>query len=107
MEKNSIFIKIKNFFKNIFNNQKKFPLREEKPDTVKMNATELNKKEFLEIYEKIKNGEADILSIDPDVTEKMCILLEEEIKLKQKLLDNKIAQIVQIDKDMDKLKSAI
>ena len=92
MKESNIFNKIKSFFKNIFNNQKKLPVP---------------KKEFLDMYDKLKKGELDILSIDPDISERMCTLLEEEIKLKENLLNSKLLQIDQLDEDIKKLKTAI
>lgn len=41
----------------------------------------IKKKEFLELYENSKNGKVDLLSIPPETLKKMCILLEEEIKI--------------------------
>ena len=97
MKESNIFNKIKSFFKNIFNNQKKLPEA----------SNFVPKKEFLDMYDKLKKGELDILSIDPDISERMCTLLEEEIKLKENLLNSKLLQIDQLDEDIKKLKTAI
>ncbi len=48
---------------------------------------EIDKKEFLELYEKAKKDKVDLNSLPPETLKKMCILLEEEIKIKQKRID--------------------
>lgn len=118
MKENNIFNKIINFFKNIFRNQKKLPPvsnvennSQEKSNispiqTTQNSVEKADKKQFLDMYEKVKKGEVDILSIDPDETEKICMLLEEEIKLKEKLLDKKMSQISEIEENIKKLKES-
>ena len=109
--KDNIFTKIMNFFKRIFNNQDKL-LQSGKSEETTLNKTQtesekLDKKEFFEIYEKLKKGDVDILSMDPDKSEKMCKLLEEEIKLKEKLLDSKLSKANEIDEKIKKLDEAV
>ena len=103
MKTNNIVSKIKKIFQNIFNTQKKFPIVKEAEDSQEENLEVTDKKQFLEVYEKLKKGEVDILSMEPDKSEKMCILLEEEIKLKEKLLEKKLSQIAQIKENIEKL----
>lgn len=47
----------------------------------------IDKKEFLELYENSKKGNVDLLKIPPEILKKMCILLEEEIRLKEKEIE--------------------
>ena len=42
---------------------------------------DIDKKEFLELYEEAKKGEVDVYKLPPKTLEMMCTLLEEEIKL--------------------------
>lgn len=90
--KENIFAKIKNFFKNLFFKKNKNEVfntvtqnieetREPKSTSKKY---ETDKKEFFELYENSKKGEIDLLSLPPETLKKMCALLEEEIKLKEK-----------------------
>ena len=43
----------------------------------------INKKKFLELYEKAKNNEIDLNTIPPEILKNMCKLLEEEVKIKE------------------------
>lgn len=84
--KKSIFSKIKSFFKNLFSKkQVTVPIQNEIIENNKNNYEE-NKRAFMDLYEKAKNGDIDLFSIDPDKMEKMCKLLEEEIKIKERNL---------------------
>lgn len=52
-----------------------------------MNNTEnfeMNKKEFLKLYEKAKKNQIDLHTLPEETLKKMCTLLEEEIKMKQR-----------------------
>ena len=88
--KENIFTKIKNFFRGLFSKKKEYNctnsiaqnIQETEPNNIEQYETD--KKEFLEIYEKSKKGEVDLLSLSPDALKKMCALLEEEIKMKEK-----------------------
>ncbi len=102
MSENNIFIKIKNFIKNIFSTQKRLPT----PQSTNIRQ-DLNKEQFLKLYDDLKSGEADLFSIHPDQMEKICMLLEEEIKLKQNQLDAKLAQISAMDTKIAQLKNSI
>lgn len=53
----------------------------------------INKKEFLELYGNSKKGKVDLLTLPPEILKKMCILLEEEIKIKERQLEKLKAQI--------------
>lgn len=107
---NSIFTKIKNFFRNIFNKQKRLTAAEviETTKEVTQDAPmSLNKEQFLSLYEKLKKGDVDIFSIDPDEVEKMCMLLDEEIKIKQNKLNMKLAEINKLDSQIAELNNSI
>lgn len=43
----------------------------------------LYKKQFLELYKDSKNYKIDLYTLPPETLEKMCTLLEEEIKIKE------------------------
>ncbi len=45
---------------------------------------EINKKEFLELYDNSKKGNVDLLTLPPEILKNMCLLLEEEIKMKER-----------------------
>lgn len=94
--KESVFSKIKNLFKNLFiKKQVVIPVQNELIETSKINHKnnknnyEDNKKNFMDLYEKTKKGDIDLFSIDPEKLEKMCKLLEEEIKIKERNLQEK------------------
>lgn len=110
MKNNNIFIKIKKFFKNLFNKTKALPLAENieyKEEKVIAESNKLSKEQFFDLYEKLKKGDVDIFTIDPDEVEKMCILLEEETKFKEKLLTKRLAEINEIDNKTKELKIAM
>lgn len=87
--------KIKNFFRNLFYSSKKSEniglANEKKENNIAQNI--VSKDEFMSIYQKAKNKEIDLETLEPKMLEKMCILLEEEISLKQKKLDEKLLKI--------------
>ena len=97
--KENIFTKIKNFFKGLFfrKEDKKY-ISQTSPN---INGTEKNgmredkidKRSFLELYEKSKKGEVDLFSLSPEKLEKMCELLEEEIKIKRRNNEIKRAKL--------------
>lgn len=43
-----------------------------------------------ELYEKVKNCEIDMYTLDNEILEKIGIMLNEEIKIKQNYIKNKI-----------------
>ena len=97
--KENIFTKIRNFFKGLFYKKEKFNdanlasqnIEEiEKTDTEKY---ETDKREFLDLYENAKQGKVDMLSLSSDTLEKMCELLEEEIKIKERNNEIKRAKL--------------
>ena len=57
------------------------------------NKSEINKKEFLKLYENSKKGNVDLLTLPPETLKKMCILLEEEIKMKKRGIEKIKAQL--------------
>ena len=46
--------------------------------------SEINKKDFLELYDKSKKGNVDLYSLPTETVKMMCMLLEEEIKIKKR-----------------------
>ena len=87
--KEGIFSKIKNFFKNLFvKKQLAIPVQNKLIENNKNNYVD-NKRNFMDLYEKTKKGDIDLFSIAPEKLEKMCKLLEEEIKIKERNLQEK------------------
>lgn len=43
-----------------------------------------------EIYQKVKNGEIDMYTLDNDTLEKIGRMLDEEMKIKKAYIENKI-----------------
>lgn len=111
-----IFTKITKFIKQIFN--KKRTLLPEIHDVQNQRITESNniekpksarksKEEILQLYERFRNGEVDIFTLDTDLAENICVLLEEENKIKEKQLNIKMNEIAELDKKINALKNAI
>lgn len=106
--KDNIFSKIKNWFQGIFFKNKIQKETKnvtentynidntnnniEKTDS-KLKMYEEDKNSFMEIYKKVKNKEIDIDMLDEETTEKICQLLEEEVKLKGKIINDKYKRI--------------
>ena len=97
--KENIFTKIKNFFNGLFLKKEEYNYTNsiaqnieevKKPD---IDEYETDKKEFLELYENSKKGEVDLLSLSPEKLKKMCELLEEEIKMKERNNEIKRAKL--------------
>ena len=58
--------------------------------------SELTKREFFDLYEKLKKDKVDLIEMPTETFENMCILLEEEIKIKEryiKELKNKLSNL--------------
>ena len=95
--KDNVFSKIKNWFQGIFfKNKVQKETKKVTENTYNIEKTdsrlkmyEENKNSFMEIYKKVKNKEIDIDMLDEETTEKICQLLEEEIKLKGKIINDK------------------
>ena len=47
------------------------------------------KEEFFNIYQKYKIDAIDLYSLDQETLEKMCEIIQEEINIKKKILENK------------------
>ena len=47
------------------------------------------KEEFFNIYQKSKIDAIDLYSLDQETLEKMCEIIQEEINIKKKILENK------------------
>jgi len=73
----SIFERIKNFVSKI---SKKNEIE---------NVT-VNKEDIWDMYKKAKEGKIDIRTIDAETVNKLCILIKEEIKLKEQIRDKKL-----------------
>lgn len=88
--KENIFTKIKNFLRRKFFKKEDYKYVDSVSHSIKetkqnnIESYEMDKKDFLELYEKSKKGEVDLLSLAPETLKKMCALLEEEIKIKER-----------------------
>ena len=99
--KENIFTKIKKFFKNLLFKKEENKLINTATQSIEKTKVkksvsenyETDKKDFLELYEKSKKGEIDLLSLPPETLKKMCSLLEEEIKIKEKNNELKRAKL--------------
>ena len=49
-----------------------------------IDSNKIEKKDFLELYENAKRGKIDLYQLPKATLEKICALLEEEIKIKEK-----------------------
>ena len=90
--------KIKQFFKNIIlkNNVKQLEAPKEN-DLIKKNEEKLkkqnDKKEFFEIYNKVKKAEYNLSDLTTDQAQKTIAMLKSEINLKQNKLNNDITEL--------------
>ena len=90
--------KIKQFFKNIIlkNNVKQLEAPKEN-DLIKKNEEKLkkqnDKKEFFEIYNKVKKAEYNLNDLTTDQAQKTIAMLKSEINLKQNKLNNDITEL--------------
>ena len=90
--------KIKQFFKNIIlkNNVKQLEAPKEN-DLIEKNEEKLkkqnDKKEFFEIYNKIKKAEYNLNELTTDQVQKTIDMLKSEINLKQNKLNNDITEL--------------
>ncbi len=95
-KKHSIIQKIIDFFKNRFykkqqknmNNSNMVITKEyDNSDVINKNLESIKqnqKKQFLELYEKAKKDEIDLYSLDEETLRKLCLLIQEELKIVQK-----------------------
>ena len=99
VHKENIFTKIKKFFKGLFfkkeepNYIESASQNKEEIKKIDTEQYEIDKKEFLELYENSKKGEVDLLSLSPETLKKMCTLIEEEIRIKEKNNEIKRAKL--------------
>ncbi len=90
--------KIKQFFKNIIlkNKVKQLEAPKEK-DLIEKNEEKLkkqnDKKEFFEIYNKVKKAEYNLNDLTTDQAQKTIAMLKSEINLKQNKLNNDITEL--------------
>ena len=90
--------KIKQFFKNIIlkNNVKQLEAPKEN-DLIEKNEEKLkkqnDKKEFFEIYNKVKKAEYNLSDLTTDQAQKTIAMLKSEINLKQNKLNNDITEL--------------
>lgn len=91
-KKNSIFFIIGQFFKNIFT--KKSKIRTLNPAKEEIDT----KKEFFNIYNKLKNKEISIKDVKEEDLKKINQLLEEEIKLNKKEYEKETNEIAEAKK---------
>ena len=90
--------KIKQFFKNIILKNKVKQLEAPKEnDLIEKNEEKLkkqnDKKEFFEIYNKIKKAEYNLNELTTDQAQKTIDMLKSEINLKQNKLNNDITEL--------------
>ncbi len=90
--------RIKQFFKNIISKNKIKQLEEPKErmlieDEDKTNQKQEEKKQFFEIYNKIKNNEYNLKDLTTDQAEKTVAMLKSEINLKKNKLSNDITEL--------------
>lgn len=50
----------------------------------------MNKKEFLEIYQKVKNQEVEINTFDKEIVSMILLLMAEELEINSKKIDTAI-----------------
>lgn len=92
--KENVFTKIVKFFKRLFkknrnaievdivNNENIEKIKEEK-----IQKYEEDKKHFLQLYDQVKKGEVDLLSLEQEQLKRICVLLEEEIKIEDSIIE--------------------
>ena len=96
--------KIKKFFKNIIFRNKTKRLEDSKEitsiennDINNQTKSELNnqeeKKEFFEIYNKVKNGQYNLQDLTEEQSKKIITILKSEISLKKDKLDHNITEL--------------
>lgn len=109
--KDNVFSKIKNWLYSIFSRIKKetSSITEntdninnniEKTDS-RLKTYEEDKAKFMELYNNVKNKKIDIDTLNEETAEKICQLLEEEIKLKGRIVSDKIKQIMKNEKNTE------
>ena len=81
-KKVGIFDKIKSFIKGILKREKQISYKEKEENK------ELNKEQFMELYQKVVNREIDYNTLDEKTVTKMCILLREEILARVKNIED-------------------
>lgn len=87
------FNKIKQFFKNIISGNKTKMLEAPKEKELEIKNNQNDKKRFFEIYNKVKNGTADLYDIDREDLLKIRKILLEEAKIQDKKLEREIRQL--------------
>ncbi len=90
-KKDNFFMKIKKFFKNMFN--KKETTTQITPNNQTIQDNEAEKKKFMKVYNMAKRGDIDVLMLTPEILEKINALMEEEIMLKEKELNEMKAKL--------------
>lgn len=50
----------------------------------------MNKKEFLEIYQKVKDQEVEINTLDKEIVSMILLLMDEELEINSKKIDTAI-----------------
>ena len=76
-EKISFFQKIKKFVSKI-------------KKTKEPKTSLIDKENLWDLYQKAKQGTIDIRTVDPEIVKKFYVLINEEIKMKEKIRDNKL-----------------
>lgn len=84
-KKESFFERIKNKIKRMFFKKEQVKVNEENVDYVG-----LNKGEFFEIYEKVKNGEMNLENLDKETVVKILRMLKEELNINRNKINEKM-----------------
>lgn len=85
----TLFTKIKKKFLNLFKKNKEETIKQE----ISSQDNNINKKDFFEIYAKVKKHEIDLNTLDKKTLNKIIKMLDEEIALTSKMLEDNMNKI--------------
>ena len=90
----NMFNSIKNFFKRIFLNKNIRKIEEAKEVvSPRNNINQSEKEDFFEIYNKVKRREYDLNNLSEEQAEKVITILDSEIEMKKKKLNQGITEL--------------
>lgn len=90
----NMFNSIKNFFKRIFLNKNIRKIEEAKEVvSPRNNINQSEKEDFFEIYNKVKRHEYDLNNLSKEQAEKVITILDSEIEMKKKKLNQGITEL--------------
>jgi hypothetical protein len=96
------FIFIKRNFSEKFldapkNNIIKSNIKDNELNTYKLKqCNDCDKEKFFQTYNQAKQDDFDVFSIDKETLSKICDMMEEELKIKQKILEEKKLELKKI-----------